>query len=192
MSVYQRIENEVISLINSIFFDDKQKDVYSLAIGDIIIRCVVDIEAISKELYIQLGGNPNPIDSKTGEKRDLYFDTDCIQLLVEKWSLNKKKIQISHPNMFFSNPILTPLHKANKRGSSGCKWKQAYQAFKHNRTQNLKQATIWNMLNALGALYVLNLYYSDESFWFDVPIEKRRKYTFLLRYSHRFCMMLPN
>lgn len=33
------------------------------------------------------------------------------------------------------------------------------------------------MINALGALYILNLYYADERFWFETPIEHRRQYT---------------
>lgn len=171
MPVYKRLENEVIFLTSNILFDDNQLNVYSLAIGDIIVRCAVEIEAISKELYVRLGG--------LGNAKDLYFDTDCIQLLVDKWNIDEKKIQITNPNMYFSpaKSLLTPLHKANKRGSSGSKWKQAYQAIKHDRTHSIKQATINNMLQALGALYILNLYYADENFWFETPIEKRRKYT---------------
>lgn len=176
MPVYKRIEDEVISLTSNIFFDDAQLNVYSLTIGDIIIRCAVEIEAISKELYLRLGGVEKPIDPETGKERDLYFDTDCIQLIVDKWSIDKKKLRVTHPNIFFSpqNSVLTPLHKANKRGA--CKWKKAYQAIKHNRTKEIKRATLESMMNALGALYILNLYYADESFWFETPMEHRRKY----------------
>ena len=53
----------------SIMFNDEQLKVYSAAIGDIIIRCAVEIEAISKELYTRSGG----------EKKHLHFDTDCLQ-----------------------------------------------------------------------------------------------------------------
>lgn len=179
MSVYKRLEKEVISLTDSILFDDKQTAVYSLAAADIIIRCAVEIEAISKALYIRLGGNPNPSDAQTGKPRDLYFDTDCIQLLVDTWAIDKKRLQITHPNMYFSaaKSVLFPLHKVNKRGSSGSCWKKAYQAVKHNRTQSIYLATVENMMHALGALYIMNLYYADESFWFETPMEQRRQYT---------------
>lgn len=63
-----------------------------------------------------------------------------------------------------SNRIFTPLKKANKRGSSGSKWKQAYQAVKHDRKSSLKMANIKNLLHAMGALYILNLYYKNEIF----------------------------
>ena len=92
--VYKRIEDEVLNVANTVLFDDNQLDVYSLTIGDLLIRCVVEVEAISKELYFRLGGNPNPVD-KDGNNRDLHFDTDCIKLLVDTWTLNKKKLQIA-------------------------------------------------------------------------------------------------
>jgi len=59
---------------------------------------------------------------------------------------------------------LHPLRKSNKRGTSGSKWKRAYQALKHDRYGSLKQGTIENLLNALGALYILNIYYADDNF----------------------------
>lgn len=58
-------------------------------IADLIVRCSIEIEAISKELYLQIGGNPSPVNN-TGDKRDLYFDTDCLDLLEKQWSLSKK------------------------------------------------------------------------------------------------------
>lgn len=133
-------------------------------IADLIVCCSVEIEDLSKELYRMLGGNISLTDSE-GNNRDLYFDTDCLALLEKKWFLSKKQISVSATNFYFAdekNKILTPLHKSYNRGTSGSKWKQAYQAVKHNRRNSLKKACIENLLHALGALYILNLYYRDE------------------------------
>ena len=167
-SVYENLESEVLALANSIMFDDSQLKVYSLKIGDLIVRCAVEIESISKELYLQEGGKIL--------KRDLYFDTDCLDLLVKKWNIDKKKLHVSSSKMDFSssNLILTPLEKSNQRGK--CQWKKAYQAIKHNRAISLKQANIRNLLNVLGALYILNLYYRNESFWCNIPINDKSPY----------------
>lgn len=135
-------------------------------IGDLIIRCSIEVEAISKELYLKLGGIPVPTDIN-GKGRRLYFDTDCLDLLEECWNLSKKQVIVSAPTFYFSNEtnkILTPLYKANKRGTSGSRWKQAYQAIKHNRNNSLKLVNIENLLHVIGALYILNLYYRDETF----------------------------
>lgn len=178
LPVYQRLEDEIIDLSNNIFFDDRQLKVYSLTIGELLIRCAIEIEAISKELYLRLGGNEHPLDSD-GKPRDIYYDTDCLDLLSNTWHINKKKIQITNTNMFFSSEksALIPLHKSNKRGSSSSKWQQAYQAIKHYRAKTIKESTLENLLNALGSLYILNLYYKDESFWLDKSIVGRSEYS---------------
>lgn len=162
--VYKNLEKEFLKLAEYIHFSDDQLNVYSMHIADLIVRCSVEIESISKELYCEIGGNMSPVD-KEGNPRDLYFDTDCLELLERKWKLSKKQITVSAINLFLAdnqNTILTPLHKANKRGTSGSKWKQAYQAVKHDRRNSLKKASLGNLLQALGALYILNLYYKDE------------------------------
>lgn len=80
-SVYKNLEKELIRLADIIHFDDKQIDVYSVHIADLLIRTAVEIEAISKYLYECNGGNMNPVDDQ-GDPRSLYFDSDCIQMLI--------------------------------------------------------------------------------------------------------------
>ena len=162
--VYKNLEEEFLKLAGYIHFSDDQLGTYSMFIADLIVRCSVEIEALSKELYRMLGGNMSPTDSQ-GKTRDLYFDTDCLDLLEKTWLLGKKQIAVSAINYYCTkteNKILTPLHKACKRGTSGSKWKQAYQAVKHDKRGSLKKASIENLLHAMGALYILNLYYRDE------------------------------
>jgi hypothetical protein len=160
--VYLNLEKDFLKLADYIHFSDDQLNVYSIHIADLIIRCAIEIEAISKELYEVLGGNMSPVDDN-GNPRDLYFDTDCLDLLEQKWLISKKEITVSAANFYLvneTNKVLTPLVKCNKRGKG--KWKCAYQAVKHNRIKSLKKATIENLLYAMGALYILNLYYKDE------------------------------
>lgn len=88
--VYKNLEKEFLELANFIHIDDDQLDIYSMHIADLIVRCAVEIESISKELYKNLGGNMSPID-KERKPRDLYFDTDCLNLLEQNWTLSKKK-----------------------------------------------------------------------------------------------------
>lgn len=164
--VYKNLEKNFLQLADYIHFADDQTKVYSMHIADLIVRCSIEIEAISKELYMKLGGTLSPTDDH-GNKRDLFFDTDCLDSLEKQWNLSKKQVIVSATTFYFStetNKIFAPLHKANKRGTSGSKWKQAYQAVKHSRISSLKMASIENLLYAMGALYILNLYYRDETF----------------------------
>lgn len=156
-SVFKNLEKELIELSNQIHIDDNQLNVYSVKISELLIRTVVEIESIVKELYFRIGG------TKLNDK-NLYFDTDCIQLLDEKWKLNKKRVFVSAFNFYLindENKILTPLKKASKRGSSSASWQIAYQAVKHNRVSNLSKGNLKNLINGLAALYLLNIYYKD-------------------------------
>ena len=162
-SVYKNLEREVLELANQIHIDDNQLSVYSIKISELLIRCSVEIESISKDLFLNEGG----IEP---EGRDLFFDTDCFDLLESKWLLSKKKIIVSSYNFHFQeneNKVLTPLYKANKRGTSGSDWKKAYQAVKHNRNKDFKKGNIKNLLRALGTLFILNIYYKNEVYNFE-------------------------
>lgn len=156
-AVYKNLEKELIELSNLIHIDDKQLDIYSIKIAELLLRTSVEIESISKALYFENGGS-KPDDNK------LYFDTDCLDLLETKWKLSKKQVQISAPNFYFTlpeNQVLTPLKEANKRGASSSDWQKAYQAIKHNRVTSLPKANLKHLIRAMAALYLLNIYYND-------------------------------
>lgn len=156
-SIYKNLEDEFKNLSNLIHIDDGQLKIYSIKISELLIRAAVEVESIAKELYYSIGG------SKPDDK-DLFFDTDCIDLLEEKWELSKKKVLVSASNLYLSteaNTILTPLRKANKRGTSSSDWLKAYQAIKHNRGKNLKKGNLKHLLGSMAGLYLLNIYYKD-------------------------------
>ena len=161
-SVYKNLEKELINLADVIHFDDKQTDVYSIHIVDLLIRASVEIEAISKHLYRKIGGDMTPVDSN-GEPRSLYFDSDCIQALDLKWHITKKVVNVVASNFYFEKPenlVLRPLKDCNKRGAG--RWKKAYQSVKHNRVESLPAGNIGNLIRAMAALYLLNIYNMNE------------------------------
>ena len=155
--VYKNLEREFQSLADTIYINDRQQEVYSMKIADLLIRTVIEIEALSKELYLQNGGNAELADE------DMYFDTVCIKHLNDLWNLNDKVVIVVSPDIYFEeekNSVLHPLHNAHKRGK--CDWKKAYQDVKHNRIKKLDRGNIKHLLHGLAALYILDLYYKDE------------------------------
>lgn len=159
-NAYKRLEKEVLSLSEYIHFSDDQLSVYSPRISDLLVRTAIEFESLAKELYYENGG-------AKPEDRDLYFDTDCMGLLESKWLLSKKTIFINTPYFYFNDPAnttLTPLYNTFKRRKSASKWQRAYHAVKHDRIHNLKKGNVFNLINALGALYILNIYYRDAKF----------------------------
>lgn len=151
LPIYQNLEKETLKLAENIFFNDEQLSVYSIKVAELLIRTVVEIESLSKELYVK----------NDGKKEKPFFDRDCLDLLEKRWTLSKKQVIITSPWLDFQqteNRILIPLHNANQCGPKAPDWAQAYQAVKHDRSKNLKRANIKMLIRALAALYILNIY----------------------------------
>lgn len=157
--VYLNLENEVLELSKYIFFTDDSKhqlETYSTHIADLLVRVCVEIEAISKELYFDNGG------TKTRGSKDIYFDEDCIALLNQLWELDTKTVKVvaSTFNLIKDdNKVMTPLKNMHKR--SRTYWAKAYQAVKHDRYNSLHYGNVKALLQAMGSLYLLNIYYRD-------------------------------
>lgn len=160
-AIYKNLEKELISLTNVIHFDDEQLSCYSSKFIDLLIRICIEIESISKQLYLSNQGIP------FSNENEMYFDTVCLNYLENIFHLSSKTIFICNSNVYFQkseNLELKPLHKADKRGTSGADWKKAYQSIKHNRNANYKKGNMKNTIRALGALYILNLYNNNQEF----------------------------
>ena len=175
---YLSLEKEAIELSKFIYITDVKKingangymeetcrtqlDTFSPYLADLLIRCCVEIEAISKELYFKNGGT-----KKRGDK-DLYFDDDCLKLMDIKWGTGDKSVQVIAPTFEFKNDenrILKPLKRAYKR--QGTYWERAYQAVKHDRYTSLYKGNVRAFIQALAALFLLNLYYRNDSWKTD-------------------------
>lgn len=171
---YLNLENEFLDLSKYIYITDTttkidthtkvirnveckhQLETYSSYIADLLVRCCVEIEAISKELYFDNGG------IKPRGSIDLYFDTDCIAFLNDKWNIADKVVMVVASNFNLSkeeNQILTPLKKADERSKTI--WAKSYQAVKHDRYNSLYLGNIKALLNAMAALYLFNIYFRD-------------------------------
>lgn len=171
---YLNLEKEAIEVSKYIFFTDEvlvngkggivaqscntQLETFSPHIADLLVRCCVQIEAISKELYFDNGGTKARGDSS------ILFDEDCLKLIDIKWQIHNKTVMVVAPFFNFvkdENRILKPLKEAHKR--QGTYWEKAYQAVKHDRYSSLHKGNVKAFIHALAALYLLNLYYRNDS-----------------------------
>ena len=171
---YLNLEKEAIEVSKYIFFTDEvlvngkggivaqscntQLETFSPHIADLLVRCCVQIEAISKELYFDNGGTKARGDSS------ILFDKNCLKLIDIKWQTHNKTVMVVAPFFNFvkdENRILKPLKEAHKR--QGTYWEKAYQAVKHDRYSSLHKGNVKAFIHALAALYLLNLYYRNDS-----------------------------
>ena len=171
---YLNLEKEAIEVSKYIFFTDEvlvnsgggivaqsctsQLEAFSPHISDLLVRCCVQIEALSKELYFDNGG------TKPRGDTSILFDEDCLKLIDIKWQTHNKVVLVVAPFFNFTkdeNRILKPLKEAHKR--QGTYWERAYQAVKHDRYSSLQKGNVKAFIHALAALYLLNLYYRNDS-----------------------------
>ena len=171
---YLNLERELVEVSRCIFITDvktvikngaettiscnTQLETFSPHLADLLVRCCVQIEAISKELYFDNGGE------KIRGDNTILFDEDCLKLIDKKWETHNKQVLVVAP--FFNltkdeNRLLRPLKEAHKR--QGTYWEKAYQAVKHDRFTSLCLGNVKALIQAMAALYLLNIYYRNES-----------------------------
>lgn len=103
-------------------------------------------------------------EKQQGRKLNKPFDFCCLKKLDRKWHLTLKEISVTGVNFYFSEKFqsFAPLAGVyTKDENCTCQWKYAYNALKHDNRVYIEKATIGNLMSALGALFVLNLYYRD-------------------------------
>ena len=171
---YLNLEKDAMEVSKYIFFTDEilvnrngtlvtqscntQLNTFSPHIADLLVRCCVQIEAISKELYFDNDGTKARGDSS------ILFDEDCLKLIDIKWKTHNKVVMIASPSFNLTkdeNRIFKPLKEAHKR--QGTYWEKAYQAVKHDRYSCLQHGNVKAFIQALAALYLLNIYYRNDS-----------------------------
>ena len=171
---YLNLEKEVIEVSKYIFVTDEvtkiengvekvcscksQLETFSPHIADLLVRCCVQIEAISKELYHVIGG------SKPRGSNSIFFDEDCLKMIDIKWETHNKKVLAVAPYFNLTkeeNRELRPLKDAHKR--QGTYWERCYQAVKHDRYLSMPMGNVKALLHAMAALYLLNIYYRNDS-----------------------------
>lgn len=123
-AVYKNLEKEVLMVFDYVHCTDKHLEVYSMHIADLIVRCVIEIESISKEIYRNIKEMSNeevPKDYVFKEENHssfLMFDTDCLSLLNRIWGLDKRRIIIAAVKcslMKQENKSFRPLKNAGKK-----------------------------------------------------------------------------
>lgn len=143
--VYKRIENEVLQLASAIFFCDKHRDVYSLDIADLIIRCAIEIESLAKDIFRRENGSSPSSPS------------ECFSWMENNWKISQKEVIVHSPLFHFDT--LGSLCPFDYKNGSEEDYYSTYNAIKHDRAKNINNATVDILIRALGALYILNIYF---------------------------------
>ena len=154
-AVYKNLEKDVIDLSYQIHFDDKQLKTYSIKIADLIFRCSTELEAIAKDIYREIA------------KEEPENSGNCFLFLEKCWKISKKVVIISAVNFHFNEKFVPHFAPFDYKKDSENDYFKAYCSIKHDRVKNLEKANINILIRVMAALYLLNIYYRDETHKFE-------------------------
>lgn len=148
--IYQKLEREVLDLSSAIHFVNENLEVYSIDIADLIVRASIELESISKDVAsINCGHRINSAGN-------------AFNWLEEHWNLSSKVLNIYSPYFHFNEEvsIFNPFNYS--RGDKN-DYYSTYNSIKHDRNKNLSKANLYTLIRILGALFIMNVYYKNET-----------------------------
>ena len=141
---YKLLESQLIKLSHSISFDDKQINVYSSELADIINSACIKIESVAKDIYeehiypFQIDGGIIPksfanekrkkdiskFDSAKWTRKNWKYDYNCLVEINERFSISKKIVKLKLEKFNFLNygSSILPFYNISLEKCMGGKW----------------------------------------------------------------------
>ena len=148
--IFQRLEDEVCELTFAVAFSDDHRTVYSARLAELLLRTCAECENIGKSLCIVRTLPP-------GAKVEGFNFPDVGNTICSQLAIQTKELCMIWPYQSFTAASITPFSTWLPSGSTNPAWFKAYNELKHDRIANAKSANVWNVVNALGGLFILNL-----------------------------------
>jgi hypothetical protein len=136
------IEDDLYKLSRYIEFDIKNEKTFSIELVRLLISSSSEFEVVSKELCAIKCPNDviNNIKDIRSKLLGFYPDIYDLEIIIPRFGLNYK-------------PLI------NWKNNRNCDWWTSYNDVKHQRNTKYENANIKNVINAIGSLYIINLYY---------------------------------
>ena len=136
------IEKDLNKLSRFIEFDKKNENVFSIELARLLISSSSEFEVVSKE-FCKIKNQNSKIENINDIRREVLIyipDIYAIEINISRFGLNYK-------------PLI------NWETNNNCDWWTSYNGVKHRRNIEYENANLKNAINAIGALYIINLYY---------------------------------
>ena len=167
--IYKQLEKELEELSYFISFDKKQLKTYSTKISDLLLRTVSEVENISKALCKR---EKIKFYDKNKHIRQVVYLNEYFEKLESIFQLSEKSVSfdLENCNSNIFDAKLIPFrkdktYKLNKKERFTWSWYYAYNKIKHDRVKYFRYANLECLINALAALFLLNVYYLDKVFY---------------------------
>ena len=160
--IYSQIEKEFIDISYCINIDRRQLSVYSIKIADLILRAVSECENIAKAICKK---EKIKFLNKKRRVRKIVKFHEYVEAVDKVFSINRKLVNFVFDNAdqnTFDEKLMPFYREKDGDSFKTWSWYSAYNAIKHDRVRNYRKANLNNLINSMAALFLLNIYYSDE------------------------------
>lgn len=141
LHAYFIIENDFKKIMEYVELADENKPAYSHRIYELLLRTCTEFENNCKGVLRDNGYNKSRMDITD------YF------LINRASKLNEYTIRL---NNWFPDPLeFKPFCDWSSPDYSPLEWYRAYNDVKHNRTENFNKANLFNLVRAIGGLFVI-------------------------------------
>jgi hypothetical protein len=136
------IEEDLYRLSRYIEFDEKNENIFSIELVRLLISSSSEFEVVAKELCNIKDPNKRIKNVCDIRKNLLLFYPDIydLEITISRFGLKYK-------------PLI------NWKTNKNCDWWTSYNSVKHQRNSKYGNANLKNVINAIGSLYIINLYY---------------------------------
>lgn len=157
---YIMIEDNVVNLSRYIDFRDSNLKTCSNEIISQLLNIGSEIDVLCKEICIL----------KATDKKEMKTYSDWFIKNIN--NIDTLKISVRNTSLG-----IQPFKQWKKEDPEVLPWWKAYNDIKHNRVKNFEEGNLENLINALGALYFLEMFYikkianeSKDTNYIDVPM----------------------
>lgn len=155
--IFERLEGEFCDLSFSVALCDSHLGVHSARLSDLLVRSCTECENVGKSLCAEKGLVPS---GTAVPKLNFPSVADAIASRIPR--VNTKELVIIWPYQSLTKTTLTPFDTWRPSGSKNPDWFNAYNGVKHDRIGNAQKANVKNVIHALGALFILDLWLREQ------------------------------
>ncbi|WPB58724.1 hypothetical protein [Xylophilus sp. GOD-11R] len=138
------LEDDLDLLARYIEFDERNLAVFSVELAHLLMAAASEVDVLAKLICTQV--DPAAEAGNIGHYREI--------LMPELSSLSNESVRIPRYGMSF-----TPWSAWGDAPPKSPGWWKGYNAVKHERGNCFELASLQNVLNAMGALLILNFHY---------------------------------
>jgi len=180
IAYYLELQRRLKDILLYISCHEDNFETYSIKIENLFVDICAFLDSLCQSFIITknnegfIFSNSNNIQrfSRKLSGRDFFNMNDYKELLLKDFDLSNKAVNLNvySDNLFINTDYINPDNNGYKLKPFGnwlngnLNWWQSYTKLKHNRLINIKEASLENTINSLGATFIIVSIYNEQYF----------------------------